>query len=108
MNRGGPPRFFILRRDLMRKFLRYLIVIFAFLLGAFTAFTIWIAWTNYRPSKVLKLDIEGKCVEKATSEPSILTWNTGYAGFGAEMDFLHDGGETVKPVSYTHLTLPTN
>lgn len=81
----------------MRKFLRYLIVIFAFLLGAFAAFTIWVAWTDYRPPKVLKLDIEGKCVEKVTSELSILTWNIGYAGLGVEMDFFYDGGKTVKP-----------
>jgi len=57
----------------MRKFLRYLIVIFAFLLEAFAAFIIWVAWTDYRPPKILKLDIEGKGVEKVTSELSILT-----------------------------------
>jgi|GEM_PF-3044631 len=49
----------------MRKFLRYLIVIFAFLLGAFAAFIIWVAWTDYRPPRVLKLDIEGKVSKKS-------------------------------------------
>ena len=81
----------------MRKFLRYLIMIFGIFSLSFAVFILWITLTDYKPPKVLKLDIEGEGIEETVSELTILTWNIGYAGLGAEMDFFYDGGKSVRP-----------
>ncbi len=60
----------------MRKFLGYVLIVFVTLLSVFAVFIIWIAFTDYRPSEVLKLDIKG------VSELSVLTWNIGMLVLG--------------------------
>ena len=55
--------------------------------------------TDYQPTDKIGLPIEGKTstemLEKDTL--TILSWNIGFCGLGAEMDFFYDGGEMVHP-----------
>ena len=39
---------------------------------------------------------------QANDTISLLTWNLGYAGLGAEMDFFYDGGKMVRPKKEWH------
>lgn len=50
-------------------------------------------------SWVVGFSFEGEALDKANF--SILSWNTGYCGLGAEGDFFMDGGEQVRPASET-------
>jgi endonuclease/exonuclease/phosphatase family metal-dependent hydrolase len=54
---------------------------------------------DYRPSKIMELEIFNHTSENQILNPelSVLTWNIGYAGLGAEMDFFYDGGTQVRP-----------
>jgi endonuclease/exonuclease/phosphatase family metal-dependent hydrolase len=58
--------------------------------------------TDYKPApgSIELLPLEG---EGATSQVpdtfSVMIWNIGYCGLGAEMDFFHDGGSMVRPDS---------
>ena len=57
--------------------------------------------TNYQPNETIELKIIGssnnEIIEKDTF--SILSWNIGFCGLGAEMDFFYDGGKMVRPTS---------
>lgn len=54
---------------------------------------------DYRPADSLLLDLHqpAKKTEVDKSTLSMMIWNTGYAGLGAEMDFFYDGGKQVRP-----------
>jgi endonuclease/exonuclease/phosphatase family metal-dependent hydrolase len=54
---------------------------------------------DYRPPDRLNLFIIGNGISTINSKQdfSILSWNTGYAGLGKEMDFFYEGGKQVRP-----------
>ena len=63
-------------------------------------------WTDYSPPEVLRLNIEGAPARSTieTDELSLMNWNIGYAGLGAESDFFYDdnrfffsGGKMIQP-----------
>lgn len=83
----------------MKKILKILLYIILFVVLAFGGFLLYITLTDYQPDKVENLMSENipeaKPIEKDTF--NLITWNIGYAGLGAEMDFFYDGGHNVRP-----------
>jgi endonuclease/exonuclease/phosphatase family metal-dependent hydrolase len=64
--------------------------------------------TDYRPAPQEAVDCEGRAeLEVVPDSFSLLSWNIGYAGLGAQSDFFYDGGKRVrmpKPVVQDYLT----
>ena len=84
----------------MKRVLTILLKIILFLLLAFIGFVVYITITDYRPDVVEDLEISGlgESTYKLENDTfSLLSWNIGYAGLGAEMDFFYDGGTQVRP-----------
>lgn len=50
--------------------------------------------TDYQPESVLPAEVKAHAVEKVLTDSviSLLIWNQGYAGLGAEADFFYQGG----------------
>ncbi|MCF6342721.1 MAG: hypothetical protein L3J31_07960, partial [Bacteroidales bacterium] len=84
----------------MKKFFKILFKTILFLILAFIGFVIYISIMDYRPDSVEDLEITGPVTDiyKLDQDTfSLLTWNIGYAGLGAEMDFFYDDGKQVRP-----------
>ncbi len=87
----------------MRKLLKYLSRLFflvALVIVLYLVFIILVGvFTDYHPAEVTELEVSGKQenTEILDSTLTFLTWNIGYAGLGAEMDFFYDGGKMVRP-----------
>ena len=83
----------------MKKLLRA--VFFPVVLVAlyFVVVIIWGSITDYQPDDITTLEVQGnaKKLPSTDSTFTFLTWNIGYGGLGAEMDFFYDGGESVRP-----------
>ena len=80
----------------MKKLLRFLLALLLILVLAVGGLLGWLTVTEFNPDPVEPLTVRG------ASEPlpalpgerlSLLSWNIGYAGLGAESDFFMDGGE---------------
>lgn len=73
------------------------IVIIAIVL--FALFVLYITLVDYKPATEESIfrDNNAKPVEKDTF--NLISWNIGYAGLGAEMDFFYDEGKKVRPTS---------
>ena len=52
--------------------------------------------TNFSPEETEKVEVEGKGGSIAGNSFTILIWNIGYGGLGANADFFYDGGEMVR------------
>ncbi len=61
----------------------------------------WAALNDYRPEAVLKIEVSGNGKPNMPQGRvfTFLSWNIGYLGLGAEMDFFFDGGEGIHPES---------
>lgn len=71
-----------------------------FLILAFIGFVTYITITDYRPDDLEELEIsgpEGDVYVLQQDTFSLITWNIGYAGLGAEMDFFYEDGKQVRP-----------
>lgn len=84
----------------MKTFFLYLLKGVLVLILAFAGFIAYITITDYRPDDIEGLEVINN-VDKTDLNSgdtlSFLTWNLGYAGLGAEMNFFYDGGEEVRP-----------
>lgn len=74
--------------------------IIVILVLVFGAFILYITLSDYKPDKVISLNSVSELsqltpVTQDTFE--LISWNIGYAGLGAEMDFFYDGGKKVRP-----------
>ena len=66
----------------------------------FGGFILYISLEDYLPDKVEILYEANENQEPsslAQESFSLISWNIGYAGLGAEMDFFYDGGKKVRP-----------
>ena len=83
----------------MKKILKTLLFIVLFVVAAFGVFLLYITLTDYQPAEVETLMPDN--IKQATplnkDTFNLITWNIGYAGLGAEMDFFYDGGKKVRP-----------
>ena len=60
---------------------------------------LFITFSDFKPDKVISL-IDNKNpvdIVESTDTLKFISWNIGYAGLGAEMDFFYDGGKKVRP-----------
>lgn len=79
------------------KFLKYLLITLAFLIGLFVIFLTYATITDYKPDEteiVFESENPGLLVD---SVYDAVIWNIGYAGLDASMDFFYDGGKMVRP-----------
>lgn len=55
--------------------------------------------TDYRPQPVTPIEIAGGKPSEVIHDSTFtfLSWNIGFCGLGAEMDFFYDGGKMVRP-----------
>ena len=88
----------------MKKFNKTLLGVLLVLVLAFAGFLGWLTMTEYSPDPIEELDPLTNQANTALSlgaTVDLLSWNIGYAGLGAEEDFLLDGGQTVRPGEQT-------
>ena len=86
----------------MKKLLKGLGIVLLVLVLALAGLVGWLTVTEYRPADYETLEISGTPGSRAVApeeELSILSWNIGYAGLGAEEDFFMDGGTHARPDS---------
>jgi len=64
----------------------------------FVGFILYITLSDYKPGNVISLTSEKSDAAALTRDTfELISWNIGYAGLGAEMDFFYDGGKKVRP-----------
>jgi len=82
----------------MKRLLRILLGILLAPILAFALFLLAFTLLDYRPDAQEELKLNGNASTKLYADTlSILTWNIGYGGLGAEQDFFFDGGLDVRP-----------
>lgn len=86
----------------MKKLLKGLGIVLLVLVLALAGLVGWLTATEYRPADYETLEISGTPGSRSVAPEeslSILSWNIGYAGLGAEEDFFMDGGTHARPDS---------
>lgn len=84
----------------IKKALLLLLKTIGILILTFLGFILYITIFDYRPDDVEELEVsksENNIPAIKSDTFSFMTWNIGYAGLGAEMDFFYDGGKQVRP-----------
>lgn len=84
----------------MKKFFKILLRTILFLILAFVGFVAYISIMDYRPDNIETLEVTGPNDDAYNLQQdtfNLLSWNIGYAGLGAEMDFFYDDGKQVRP-----------
>ncbi len=83
----------------MRKILKFFIIGLSIIIAAFTFFLCYATFTDYQPEEkiVIADNSQNPSYLQIDSSISITTWNIGYCGLNAEMDFFYDGGVNVRP-----------
>ena len=84
----------------MKNFSKTLLIVVLVILLGLAGLVGWLSMTEYIPDPIEEL--EPICYQSETtllpqSTLDLLSWNIGYAGLGAEQDFIMDGGQTVRP-----------
>ena len=85
----------------MRKFFKILLGIIGLLIAAVILLLATLTITDYRPASTESAESSGSgSLSLATGTPiRMLTWNTGYGGLDAGVDFFMDGGTMTFPSS---------
>ncbi len=84
----------------MKKWFFYFLKLIGILVLIFIGFIVYITIFDYRPDNIEPLDVHGdnnKAIKLEKDTFGLLSWNIGYAGLGAEMDFFYDNGHKVRP-----------
>ncbi len=86
-------------QKIIKIIIRLLVFTVVFVVLYLAIIIIWGTLTDYQPEDVTELKMEGNSFsgELVDSTFSFLSWNIGFCGLGAEMDFFYDGGEMVRP-----------
>jgi endonuclease/exonuclease/phosphatase family metal-dependent hydrolase len=79
-------------RILWRGILWFFIVVILFVAG----FLAWQTVTEFNPEAAINLTIEGEATTIGDTL-TLTTYNIGYCGLGAEMDFFYEGGTMARP-----------
>lgn len=80
----------------MRKLFKIILLLLLAVILMFALFLGWQTITEFKP-------LEEEIISKTEVSPviddtlTIISWNTGYFGLGAEMDFFYEGGNMVRP-----------
>ncbi|MBS9767330.1 MAG: hypothetical protein KGV44_07300 [Flavobacteriaceae bacterium] len=81
----------------MKKLLKYLL--YTLILGVllFIGFIVTAGIKDYSPKEIIVVATpENPTILPDTLRFSVVTWNIGYCGLSADMDFFYDGGEQVR------------
>lgn len=87
----------------MKKNIRLIIKILVYVIASVALYLaiiiIWGTVTDYQPDEVTELELGGDSGFGNLSDSTFtfLSWNIGFCGLGAEMDFFYDGGKMVRP-----------
>ncbi len=83
----------------LKKLIKILLLTIIAAIVLFALFVSYITYTDYQPEKIEVIVQKGEYnIEELDRDTfSIMNWNIGYAGLGAEMDFFYDGGTKVRP-----------
>jgi len=80
------------------KIIRPLFYLILILVGAFLLFLLYATIDDYKPVPVSAQSIEGEAkIISDSMQFKLLSWNIGYAGLDASMDFFYDGGKNMRP-----------
>ncbi len=81
----------------MKKTLKFLLILLSAVLAAVCLFLGWLTVTEYKPDARESVAVTGSGTRTLSAGDSLtmLSWNIGYAGLGAESDFFMDGGKNV-------------
>lgn len=79
------------------KTLKTLLIAILILISLFVIFILYASISNYKPENT-ELIIQNKNPDTIQINQiySIMIWNIGYCGLGADMDFFYDGGKQVR------------
>jgi hypothetical protein len=68
--------------------------------GAVVGLLLFLTATDFHPEDKETIIIrgDGRILPQAKKDFTFLTWNIGYAGLGAKMDFFYEGGYKVRPL----------
>jgi len=83
-------------KQIMRKILRLFIALAVILITTAAIFMLWQTLNEFRPKPVEEIKIVGEAAAVADTL-SFVTYNIGYCGLGAGMDFFYEGGTMVRP-----------
>jgi endonuclease/exonuclease/phosphatase family metal-dependent hydrolase len=83
----------------MKKLLRIVFILVVLVALYFVGIIGFGTVTDYQPDDITNLEILGNVNNSPVTDSTFtfLTWNLGYCGLGAEMDFFYDGGKSVRP-----------
>lgn len=81
---------------MMGKILKTLIIILLGVVGLVVVFLGWQMINEFKPEAEYTL-MEAHDTQPVPDSLTIISWNTGYFGLGAEMDFFYEGGSMVRP-----------
>lgn len=84
----------------MKKFIKLMLYIIGIIVLLFVGFILYITLSDYRPDKIetlFSVDEVNQLSPVKQDTFELISWNIGYAGLGAEMDFFYDGGKKVRP-----------
>ena len=82
----------------MKKLLKAILWVLIIVVLIFAGFLLFITIVDYSPNKIESLSKTEKTVSPLKLDTlSLISWNIGYAGLGAEMDFFYDEGKKVRP-----------
>lgn len=85
----------------MKLFMRILLGIVLVPVLAFALFLLVFSLLDYRPDAREDVPIKGLTAASVFPDTlTVLTWNIGYGGLGAEQDFFFDGGYNVRPTAH--------
>lgn len=81
---------------MFKKILKIILAVVLVVIVAAGGFVAWLTITEYKPDGVESVEVKTSPEDGAAVRPgdtmTVITWNTGYCGLGAEADFVMDGG----------------
>ncbi len=93
-----------------KKIIKVILSIFIVILFLAIGVIGWLTVTEYNPSDVVTLDVNGTSDEQLNVGDTItvMTWNLGYGALGDNADFFMDGGTSVTTASKERVLENTN
>ena len=82
----------------MFKIFKYILALIGIIIGILGLFLAYITFADYKPEYENNLqENTNSDVIADTAEINLMSWNIGYCGLNAEMDFFYSGGQQVYP-----------
>ncbi len=82
---------------MMNMIMKLVLWVIVIVVIAIALFLLYITITDFKPAPKEIIYQNNNCDLIKQESFSLIAWNIGYAGLGAEMDFFYDGGKKVRP-----------